>query len=335
MKLTDGERYPDALPFFDIKEVIDISSFINNYSKEELENIVQSSFSYSEVLSKLGYSTSNGRNNKTLKDRLKHYNISTEHFTYKTPKRDWTDEEIFCKESKVSQNTLRRVFKERNFVPYKCDVCELEPFWNGQPLVLTLDHKNGNNKDNRIENLHWICPNCDRQSDTYGIKNKKILQKNIILHPGNYDEKQDKNNQISKPKNESYIPPKQELKDKLWELKNYTQVGNYYNVSPTQIRRWCRKYNLPATINIIKHTSECGWINENWNDDYQVSNAPQEPKPCYMIDKETDEVIMEFSSRKAAGTYINPKSKKADVHIGQVCAGRRQTAYGYKWKDKQ
>jgi uncharacterized protein YjcR len=62
------------------------------------------------------------------------------------------------------------------------------------------------------------------------------------------------------------IPDRQELKDKLWKIKNYTQVANDYNVSPTQIRRWCRQYGLPATINIVKHTSEIGWGTEQWND---------------------------------------------------------------------
>lgn len=315
-----------------------MGSFINKYSEEELKSLVKSSFSYAEVLSKLGYSTTNGRNSKTLKDRLQYYEISTEHFTYKPRKINWTDEEIFCEDSKVSQGTLRRVFKEREFVSYKCNICGLEPFWNGKPLVLTLDHKNGKNKDNRIENLQWICPNCDRQSDTYGMKNKKKLEKGIILHPGDYENKQ-KENTKKKDKNLKYeninIPHRTELKNKLWELKNYTSVGNYYNVSPTQIRRWCRLYDLPATINIIKYTSEVGWQNENWDDipRFNIVIAKMS-KPCYMIDKKTDKILMEFSSYAEAGRYVKPEDKRASIHIGQVCAGNRQTAYGYKWKDK-
>lgn len=41
-----------------------------------------------------------------------------------------------------------------------------------KPLTLTLDHANGNRMDNRLENLRFVCPNCDRQQDTYGSKNK-------------------------------------------------------------------------------------------------------------------------------------------------------------------
>ena len=313
---------------FDNKEGIDISSLIDKYSKEELENIVSTSFSYAEVLSRLGYSTRNGRNHLTLKHRLEYYNISTTHFTYGSPKRNWTDEEIFCEDSMVSQSTLRRTFKERDIVPYQCAVCGLEPFWNGQPLVLTLDHINGKNKDNRLENLQWVCPNCDRQSSTYGMKNKKNLEKNVILAPGNYQETP------IKSKNKKILAPsREELKYKLWELKNYTQVANEYNVSPTQIRRWCREYDLPATINIVKHTSEEGWHSENWNDFYQTKNLPTESIACYMTDKDTNEILKEFPSRRAAARSLGKDSKNASAHIGTACKGDRMTAYGYKWEN--
>lgn len=284
------------------------------------------------MLSKLGYSTKGGNNNITLKNRLEYYNISTDHFTYKPSKRNWTDEEIFCEDSKASQATLRRTYKKKGIVPYKCAICGLEPFWNGKPLVLTLDHKNGKNKDNRYDNLRWICPNCDRQSDTYGMKNKKNLQKNVILFTSADVELKLKSN--SKKSTKIEAPSRQELKDNLWQFKNYTQVANYYNVSPTQIRRWCRQYDLPATINIIKHTSEVGWETEIWNDSYKPNNLVIEQSiPCYMLDKNTEEIIKEFPSRAEAIRYLGITSKHASAHIGAVCSGSRKSAYGYKWKD--
>lgn len=341
VQVSGQHRVRPPYIYIDSKEGIDISSLIDNYTKEELESIIASSFSYAEVLSRLGYSTKSGNNNKTLKNRIEYYNISTSHFTYKKPKTDWTHEEIFCENSKVSQNKLRKTVKDEEIFPYKCAICGLEPFWNEKPLVLTLDHKNGNNKDNRIENLQWICPNCDRQSDTYGYKNKKDLQKGTILFYINDETSNDNNMQRSTKQKKNikltdiYKPKREELKLKLWELKNYTQVGNYYNVSPTTIRRWCREYDLPATINILKHTSEHGWLSENWNDFYLPKNLTQQPIPCYMINKDTDEIIQEFPSRKAAARYLGIQSKNVDAHIGSVCAGNRITAYGYKWKNKE
>ena len=299
-----------------------------------MSNIVAESFSFVEVLSKLGYSTKGGNNNNTLKNRLEYYGISIEHFTHKPNKRDWTDEEIFCENSKASQPTLRRAYKNKTVDSYKCAECGLEPFWNGKPLVLTLDHKNGKNRDNRYENLRWICPNCDRQSDTYGMKNKKNLQKNIILFSNSSSEANNDIHNNKKEKQEIQIPERQELKDNLWKLKNYTQVANYYNVSPTQIRRWCRQYDLPATINIIKHTSEIGWETENWNDSYKPNNLVIEQSiPCCMLDKNTDEILKEFSSRAEAIRYLGITSRGAAAHISAVCNGTRESAYGYKWKD--
>lgn len=32
---------------------------------------------------------------------------------------------------------------------------------------MQLDHRNGKNDDNRLENLRWLCPNCHSQTDTY------------------------------------------------------------------------------------------------------------------------------------------------------------------------
>lgn len=321
-----------------------MSSLIDKYSKTELEEIVSCSFSYVEVLSKLGYSTGHGSNYKTIKRRLKHYGISTEHFCHKTQRNNWTDEEIFCENSKVSQHKLRDTFYARNFVSYQCAVCGLPPLWNKMPLVLTLDHINGTNKDNRIENLRWLCPNCDRQSNTYGRKNKKKLSKGVVLYPIDNSktqsqklEKHDNNTKDihSRSSAEIVIPNREELKNKLWELKNYTKVASFYNVSTTQIRRWCRNYKLPAVITIIKLTSESGWINENWSDNISINSLVEQSKPCYMLNKANGEILMEFPSRKAAGRYVAPNAKSADAHIGKVCDGLRKSAYGYCWKNKE
>lgn len=56
---------------------------------------------------------------------------------------------------------------------------------------MILDHINGKNKDDRLENLRWVCPNCNQQLDTTGFRNpnrvksvekiyKKRLEENKI-----------------------------------------------------------------------------------------------------------------------------------------------------------
>ena len=53
----------------------------------------------------------------------------------------------------------------------KCCECGNGIVWNNKPLRLQIDHKNGNKKDNRRENIRIICPNCHTQTETWGVKN--------------------------------------------------------------------------------------------------------------------------------------------------------------------
>lgn len=43
---------------------------------------------------------------------------------------------------------------------------------SGKPLTLRLDHFDGDGGNHDIENLRFICPNCDSQSPTYGHRNR-------------------------------------------------------------------------------------------------------------------------------------------------------------------
>lgn len=56
--------------------------------------------------------------------------------------------------------------------------------WNGRRLPLILDHTSGNARDNRVENLRLLCPNCDSQNDeTRGGANAGRVE---VLPGGSY-----------------------------------------------------------------------------------------------------------------------------------------------------
>lgn len=52
-------------------------------------------------------------------------------------------------------------------------------------------------------------------------------------------------------------------------------------------------------------------------------------KRVLMIDKQTNEPIRIFSSVREASKALTG-STDGNSHIGQVCRGKRKTAYGYK-----
>ena len=53
----------------------------------------------------------------------------------------------------------------------KCAICERN-FWIGESIPLQLDHINGNNDDNSLENLRLLCPNCHAQTPQYRLKDE-------------------------------------------------------------------------------------------------------------------------------------------------------------------
>jgi hypothetical protein len=86
----------------------------------------------------------------------------------------------------VSRATIRRryqAWRKEQGLPNRCDndQCKFhtEPLvWNGEPFTPILDHRNGNNSDNRPKNLRYLCPLCDAQLvETRGGANKGRVEK--------------------------------------------------------------------------------------------------------------------------------------------------------------
>jgi 5-methylcytosine-specific restriction endonuclease McrA len=71
--------------------------------------------------------------------------------------------------SKLSKRLVKDGLKK-----YECESCGISD-WNGKPISLELNHKDGNNANHSLDNLEILCPNCHSQTDTYRSKN--ILKK--------------------------------------------------------------------------------------------------------------------------------------------------------------
>ena len=84
------------------------------------------------------------------------------------------DEEVFVENSTYARHNLKKRIRNQNLIQYHCAECGIGPVWNGKEMPLILDHINGKNNDNRIENLRFVCSNCDSQLPTYKSRNRRM-----------------------------------------------------------------------------------------------------------------------------------------------------------------
>lgn len=63
-------------------------------------------------------------------------------------------------------NAYRGIMK-RSGILAKCAICE-----NNDRRVLVVHHKNRDRKDNKIENLQWLCRNCQHLFHNHNLKSK-------------------------------------------------------------------------------------------------------------------------------------------------------------------
>ena len=161
---------------------------MQRYTKEWLQELCQNSYSYAEVLKKAGRKPGGG-NQETLKKKIEEWNIDISHFTGQKwrdspnqnplpqSKEKYQLSEVFCKNSPVAQKVLRGYVERHKVIEYKCSNCGCDGHWQNGIISLELDHINGDNTNNELTNLRYLCPNCHALTDTYKGKNKALKNK--------------------------------------------------------------------------------------------------------------------------------------------------------------
>jgi len=263
------------------------------YTKELLEPIVKESKSVSEVLRKLG-KRQVGSSHSYLSKKLKEFGIDTSHFLGKavnrgkpykgSNRRSWESILVWQENSTKRERTifLRRALIEFGR-EYKCENpnCSIQHTWLGNEIILHVDHKNGNWRDNRPENLRFLCPNCHSQTDNYngskgytertsdakGHRERRRLKialqllnhrngslvaqlsQGTCLHCGKslITEDQDTycSQQCSKLASRKVErPSKEDLQKLVWE-KPTSHIAKDFGVSDKAIEKWCKSYGIP------------------------------------------------------------------------------------------
>ena len=258
-------------------------SMLSECSSERLKEIVANSSCYKEVMLKIGYKANSGSTQQMLRERLRLENISTEHFSAPTGDKivKRTIDNTLCENSTASQKVAKKFFIQESDKPYICEICGQEPFWNGKEMTLIMDHINGHNTDHRIENLRWVCPNCNSQLDTTGGRNFKRLKEE-----GYYSTKQSNCPPIIKEVEQYFCvdcgveitrfssgrcvncankaqrtvsrPDRDTLKQ-LVRTTPFTKIGEQYGVSDNAIRKWCDAEGLPRKASEIKKYTDEEW----------------------------------------------------------------------------
>lgn len=152
--------------------------------------------------------------------------------------------EILTENSSYNRSRLKKRLLENNLLKNQCYECKILPEWNGKSLVLQLEHKNGINNDNRLENLELLCPNCHSQTETYaGKKTKK--PENICYVCGKSGLSQGSKRHLScsfKRKEKIDWPSLEEL-NTLADKFSYAEIGRQLGVTGNAVSKRIKKLN--------------------------------------------------------------------------------------------
>lgn len=152
-----------------------------SWTDEELILAVKESYSYRSVLIKLKLIPAGG-NYQQIKTRIAILKLPTDHFTGKgwnvglkfRPKTSVNIENILQRDTDVQSYKLKNRLFQLGLKRPMCELCGWHETSVDGRVPVELDHINGDRKDNRLENLRILCPNCHSLQSTHRGKNKKV-----------------------------------------------------------------------------------------------------------------------------------------------------------------
>lgn len=218
-----------------------MSKLIWKTDSSHFREIIKNSKSISDVLKFYGicYCT---YNKKSVQERIRKEKIDFSHFgSYKRNNQKISNEIIFSENSNYNRRDLKKRIIKENIISYKCSDCGIDEHWNGKKLVLQLDHINGINNDNRIENLRFLCPNCHSQTETFSGKNGNYKRKTSVCDICGNPKKNNKSKickKCSVKQRQKVQRPDIQILLNMINENGYEFTGRFYGVSGNAIRKW-------------------------------------------------------------------------------------------------
>lgn len=248
-------------------------SIIWSIEREELQALFDTCDTKCEILRRLGYRNPNtGGNSSTLTARIKADNIDLTKYQENFQKfmknlsksrkysSSISNDSAFTTECRHSRNTVKRYIINNNIIPYICNECGNDGQHNGKKLVLQLEHINGVNDDNRLENLCFLCPNCHSQTETFGGKNSKIEKpikapvKKPVKAPRPLKQKTYETEEQKNKRYESYkkFDVTKEVLELLIQQMSLTAIGKQFGVSDNAIKKRCKRLGIDLSLRRFK-----------------------------------------------------------------------------------
>lgn len=146
------------------KKELGITTIQTKYNWKEIQAYYDDGHTYRECMKKFGFCDQTWAKAKKRGD-------------FKSRNQKTPDEKYFSYPSSRAGVHLKNRLINDGHCKNKCSICGLKPIWNNKPLTLHVDHINGNKKDNRLNNLRIVCPNCHQQTPNWGAKNIALSYK--------------------------------------------------------------------------------------------------------------------------------------------------------------
>lgn len=226
---------------------------MNKYwSLEEFKEIVKTAKTIKEVLRHFGLPSNQGHYSRMFHKYVKENNIDISHILESIKKQEFRKklsiEEMFIANSHRSGKNLKTRLLKESLIEDKCSNCKSPPVWNGKLLVMQLDHINGDNTDNRIENLRLLCPNCHSQTDTFGGKNtkKSHAYKHVCKTCNGYKKNTKSLNckaceDKSRKEKTKIVWPSKDIVIQMTEELGFVAAGKQLGVSDNAIRKFLKR----------------------------------------------------------------------------------------------